>query len=170
MSTQQINVADLAAKIQRLEDIEAIKWQITRYAQGADDGNNINIMLPLFADDIVFEAEGLGRFDGKAAVREMLLGSPAFIRRTLHYMVSPAIDVAKDGRTARAFWYLWETAEMPKTQGGEWEPVWIGGTYETELVKAEGQWKFTKVTLRLKMVSPYAEGWVKTPIRPFASR
>ena len=168
MSAPPEQLAELAAKLQRLEDIEAIKWLITRYAQGADDGNDINVMLPLFTDDIVFAAEGLGRFEGKAAVREMLLGSPAFIRRTLHYMVSPAINIAKEGQTAQAFWYLWETAEMPKAQGGEWEPVWIGGTYETELVKTREQWQLRKVTLKLKLVSPYADGWVKTPVRSFA--
>jgi hypothetical protein len=173
MSSQ---LEELAAKIQRLEDIEAIKWLITRYAQGADEGNNIDIMLPLFTEDVVWEAKGLGRYEGKAAVREMLLGSPAFIRGTIHYMVSPAIEIAKDGRKAQAFWYLWETAEMPKGlpkglpkgQSEEWEAVWIGGTYETELIKVEGQWKFKQVALKLKMASPYGDGWAKTPLRPFS--
>ena len=50
-----IDVQQLAARVQRLEDIEAIKLLIVRYAQGADRGNDTDIMLPLFADDGVWD-------------------------------------------------------------------------------------------------------------------
>ena len=84
--------SDLATRVQRLEDIEAIKWMIVRYAQGADQHNNVDIMLPLFADDAVWDAgERFGRYEGKQAIYEFLKGSGSFIGWTLHYMVSPAI-------------------------------------------------------------------------------
>jgi hypothetical protein len=170
MSTDRVDLTELAARVNRLEDIEAIKNLLARFAQGADDGNNLEIMLPLFSDDVVFEIDNMDRLDGKAAIAEMLRGSPAFIRRTLHYMISPAIEPAEDGRTARATWYLWETAEMPQAQTKDWEAVWIGGTYDAELVKTAAGWKFARLRLRPKIMSPYSEGWVKTPIRPFVRR
>ena len=133
---------DLAARIRRLEDIEAIKWMIVRYAQGADQHNNVDIMLPLFADDAVWDAgERFGRYEGKQAIYEFLKSSGSFIGWTLHYMVSPAIKIAEDGKTAQAFWYLWETANMPSAQTQESEAMWIGGTYDTELAKENGEWK-----------------------------
>ena len=157
---------DLAARIQRLEDIEAIKWMIVRYAQGADQHNNVDIMLPLFADDAVWDAgERFGRYEGKQAIYEFLKGSGSFIGWTLHYMVSPAIKIAEDGKTAQAFWYLWETANMPSAQTQESEAMWIGGTYDTELAKENGEWKFTKVNLRVKLLAPYTEGWAKKQVR-----
>ena len=69
MSQTQENRDDLATRVQRLEDIEAIKWMITRYAQGADQYNNPDILLPLFADDAVWDAgERFGRYEGKQAI------------------------------------------------------------------------------------------------------
>lgn len=168
MTTNQIDLEELAARVRRLEDIEAIKNLLARYAQGADDGNNVEIMLPLFSDDVVFEIDNMDRFEGKAAIGEMLCGSPAFIRNTLHYMISPAIDPAADGLTAHASWYLWETAEMPQVQAPDWEAVWIGGTYEADLVKTKAGWKISRLRLRPKIMSPYGDGWVKTRIRSFA--
>jgi len=157
---------DLTARIQRLEDIEAIKWMIVRYAQGADQHNNVDIMLPLFADDAVWDAgERFGRYEGKPAIYEFLKGSGSFIGWTLHYMVSPAIKIADDGNTAQAFWYLWETANIPHQQTREPEATWIGGTYDTELARVDGEWKFTKVNLRVKLLAPYTEGWAKKQVR-----
>jgi hypothetical protein len=156
---------DLAVRIQRLEDIEAIRWLIVRYAQGADEGNNVDMMLPLFAEDAVWDAgERFGRYEGRAAIREFLSGSSSFIGWTLHYMVSPAIQIAEDCQTARAFWYLWETANMPNPTTREPEAMWIGGTYDTTLAKENGQWKFKFVNLKIKLLSPYTEGWARKQI------
>ncbi len=153
----------LAARVQRLEDVEAIKLLLTRYAQGADRGNDVDIMVPLFAPDGVWDGgERFGRYAGREAIREFLAGSQAFIGWTLHYMVSPSVEVADDGRSAQAFWYLWETATMPDPKGGAPEAFWIGGTYDSDLVKlTSGDWKFKRLALQLKLLSPYSEGWAK---------
>ncbi len=44
-------------------------------------------------------------------------------------------------------------------QAVDWEPVWIGGTYDTELAKTRESWKFTKVMLRPRIMSPFSDGW-----------
>jgi len=166
MSQQSETHDNLAARIQRLEDIEAIKWMIVRYAQGADQNNNPDILMPLFADDAVWDAgERFGRHVGKQAIHDFLQGSGSFIGWTLHYMVSPAIKITEDGRTAQAFWYLWETANMPHAQTHEPEAMWIGGTYDTELAKEHGEWKFKKVNLHIKLLTPYTEGWAKKQVK-----
>jgi len=43
--------------------------------------------------------------------------------------------------------------------------MWIGGTYDTTLAKEKGQWKFKQVNLKIKLLSPYSEGWAKKPVR-----
>lgn len=166
MNQHQERKDDLAARVQRLEDIEAIRDIIVRYAQGADRNNDVDILMPLFADDAVWDAgERFGRYEGKEAIRQFLLGSHSFIGWTLHYMVSPAIKIADDGKMAQAFWYLWETANMPNATTHEPEAVWIGGTYDTTLAKENGQWKFTYVNLQIKLLTPYTEGWAKKQVR-----
>ena len=165
MSKHSESRGDLAARIQRLEDIEAVKWLIVQYARGADRHNDVDIMLPLFADDAIWDAgERFGRYEGKEAIRQFLLGSCSFIGWTLHYMVSPAVKIADDGKTAQAFWYLWETANMPNAATHEPEAMWIGGTYDTTLVKEDGEWKFKYVNLNIRLLSPYTEGWAKRQI------
>lgn len=131
-----VDLARLAARLQRLEDVEAIKRLIVRYAQGADRGNDVNVMPPLFTEDAVWDGgERFGAHLGKQAIREFLSQSGAFIGWTLHYMVSPDLVVAPDGQIATAFWHLWETANMQDQASGRDEAFWIGGTYDGEAVK-----------------------------------
>lgn len=162
-SSPVTDLAQLAARLQRLEDAEAIKRLIVRYAQGADRGNDVDVMLPLFTEDAVWDGgERFGVHAGKPAIREFLSQSGAFIGWTLHYMVSPDVVVARDGQTATAFWYLWETANMPDQASGRAEAFWIGGTYDGEAVKlADGSWRFSRLALNLKLLSPYREGWAE---------
>ena len=77
-------------------------------------------------------------------------------------MAPPAVDVATGGKTAKAFWYLPETANMSDPDTREPEATWIGRTYEADLVKeTEGEWKFTYLHLNQKLMSLYTEGWSK---------
>jgi hypothetical protein len=153
---------ELSARLQRFEDIEAIKRLKARYAECADRGKNL---MELCADDIVWDGgERFGRHVGKQAFREFGQRNAKVITWTLHYMIPSEIEVSDDGESARGAWYLWELAIMPKADG-EAEAVWIGGTYEDTFVKEQGRWKFKTVTLRLDVLSPYGDGWVKTRFR-----
>jgi uncharacterized protein (TIGR02246 family) len=153
----------LAARIQRLEDIEAIKQLIARYAQASDRHNDPDLMLPLFTEDGVLDVgSGYGRYQGHEALRKFFLEAPKIISWSLHYNISPVIEISEDGQTAHAFWYLWELANMPDQKTGEQVPVWIAGTYTSDVVKrGDGQWRFKQVRLRMELISPYSEGWVK---------
>jgi hypothetical protein len=153
------DLENLAKRIQRLEDIEAIKYLLVRYAQGSDHKNDPDVMVPLFTE--------YGTFDGHKAIREFLEGAPGIIDWSLHYMISPLIQVAEDGQTADVFCYLWEIANMPDGKGGL-EPVFIGGTYKNDAVRLpNGEWRFKYVRFRMEIMSPYSQGWVKKPFHDF---
>ena len=128
-----------------------------------DRGNDVNVMLPLFTEDAAWDGDArFGVHAGKPAIREFLSQSGTFIGWTLHYMVSPDVVVAPDGQTATTFWYLWETANMPDRASGRAEAFWVGGTYDGEAVKlADGSWRFSRLALNLKLLSPYREGWAE---------
>jgi len=161
--TREESLESLAARIQRLEDIKAINDLIARYAKASDKNNDPNLMLPLFTEDGALDVgSGYGRFEGHEVLREFFLGTPKIISWSLHYNISPLVELNNDGRTARAFWYLWELANMPDPASGEQIPVWIGGTYTSDVVKQDdGQWKFKEIRLQMELMSPYSEGWVK---------
>lgn len=168
---QAVSLESLAARIQRLEDIEAIRQLITRYAQASDKHNDPDLMLPLFAADGALDVgSGFGRFQGHEVLREFFLKAPQIISWSLHYNVAPLIEIDEGGRTGHAFWYLWELANMPDLKTSEQVPVWIAGTYTSDIVKQEdGQWRFKEVRLRMELMSPYSEGWVKKPWHDLAS-
>ena len=159
---------DLETRVQRLEDIEEIKNLFVFYAQGSDDQNDPDVMVPLFTEDGVFEiGKGYGTYVGHAEIRKFLEGAPNIINWSLHYLISPHVVLSDDGKSADVFVYLWELANM-RNKNGELEPMLIGGTYQNEAVKLEsGEWKFSKVHLDMEIMSPFYEGWVKKPFHDF---
>jgi hypothetical protein len=164
-SKSRSELDDLAARVQRMEDLVAIEQLLVRYAKAADKNNDSELMLPLFTPDGVLDVgSGYGRFEGHKALADFFKGTSGIISWSLHYNISPDITVAPGGKHATAFWYLWELANMPDpTSGGE-VAVWIGGTYTSDLVKeGDGQWRFKEIRLKMEIMSPYSEGWVKKP-------
>ena len=105
-------------RLQRLEDIEAIKQLIARYATAADHNADPAMMAPCFTEDAVWNCKGIGRWEGRDSIvsglREV---STTQLSWALHYMTQPIIEVADDGRSATGEYYLWELA---KAGAGGW--------------------------------------------------
>ncbi|MBT6442917.1 MAG: nuclear transport factor 2 family protein [Alphaproteobacteria bacterium] len=164
------NMADLAARVQRLEDIEDIKKLIAAYAKAVDHNGDPAMLEPLFSEAGSWNCEGIGGWQGKdelvAGLREVCTTT---IPWALHYMTQPSIEVAPDGQTAQGEYYLWELGKFAPDDGGGTEDTWIGGWYETSFVKAAGgNWQFGHMELRLKLNSPaHLADW-KTPIPPYS--
>jgi CDGSH-type Zn-finger protein len=166
MSTeaQQIEqlLLDIKRRVERLEDLEDIKGLIVSYARACDRGNDPDLLMPLFAEDSRWECNGFGAYSGRrtvAAALKAIAGEK--IWWSLHYMISPLIEIDTTNNTATAFWYLWESATVPNADTGQAESHWIGGTYDSILTKVDGKWLFRKLVLSLNIASPYSEGWVK---------
>jgi hypothetical protein len=157
-------LAELKARLQRLESAEAIRDLITTYAQGADAGNDVAVLRPLYTDDAVWESPGFGRFEGGDAIANMQQRMAAErLAWTLHYMVSPKINVAASLAEAKASWYLWQLATLVDGAGDSGTPHWIGGLYDARLRCSAGLWKFAYINLDVRMVTPYHQGWVEAP-------
>lgn len=154
----------LKARLQRLETAEAIRDLIAVYAQGADAGNDVAVLRPLYTDDAVWESPGFGRFEGGDAIADMQRRMAAErLAWTLHYMVSPRIKVADAGVEAAANWYLWQLATLIDGTGSTGQPHWIGGFYQAQCRCDRGVWKFAYISLDVRMLTPYHEGWVRAP-------
>lgn len=167
MSKELEEVKSLLERIDRklthLEDVEAIQHLIVRYARGCDRGNDPDMIGPLFTEDGSWECKGFGRYESREKVARGLHGiAGEKIWWSLHYMISPLIDIDESGEYAKVFWYLWESATVPNPDTDEAEAHWIGGTYDVECVKQDGQWLFKSMELKLNMVSPYGDGWVES--------
>ena len=120
-------------RLQRLEDIEAIKQMHLEYTY-ALMAMQYDRMLDCYAEDGVLELGGLNTAKGRQEIDGIFRNVMAK-HSTLkdgHIISQPVITV--DGETARGHWLLFIFPPEPK---GEW----IQGREETEYVKVDGRWK-----------------------------
>jgi len=101
-------------RLQALEDAEAIRTLKSRYAALCDDNYDADRIAALFAEDATWESPGLGRFEGRDAIRRFFRSAAGIFSFAIHYSLNGQIYV--DGDVARAQWYLF----MPCTVTRGW--------------------------------------------------
>lgn len=148
----------LELRLRRLEACEAIRKLIALYAIGADRKNDPAVLAPLFSADAVWEADGVAHLTGCQAISRGLSDlANQFVTWSLHYMVSPLIDIEDDALSARCRWYLWELCTM--NQNGTAADTWYGGWYDSKLSVHDGVWLFDWVRLDPRIASANEEPW-----------
>lgn len=151
--------SELLQRLARVEAGEAIRNLVGCYAEAADLRNDPVIMATLFVDDAQWQCEGFGCFHGRDEItRELARVARDRILWSLHVMGQPSIEWAPEGDRARVRWVLWEMANLKSAQG-ETRDHWIGGRYDSEAQLTPQGWRFTYVTLRIDLLSPYIEGF-----------
>jgi hypothetical protein len=157
-------LSDLDHQVSRLEDVAEIKNLQATYGYYLatllwDD------LADKFARDGTIEIALRGVYVGKAAVRRNLnlYGQQGLDQGVLHnhMQFQPVIDVAEDGRTARIRSRAFSMMGNAGRAGN-----WMGGVYENELVKEDGEWKFQKDQVMNTYFAPYDVGWKDLPARP----
>lgn len=145
-------MSDLETRLQRLEDIEALRQLKARYARTLDQGLRGDESFPengfieLFHADAVWEANIHGRHEGRDAIREFFANVTGGVSFALHFMVDPWIEIADDGSTAVGRWYGLETLTI------DGRAVWIAGAYTDEFVRSEDGWLITSVTSAIDFI------------------
>ena len=155
----------LSRRIARLEAVVAVTQLVGHYARGADRRNDPVIMAPLFSRDAVWEARGFGSYRGRDVIAAELarIGEEQIVW-TLHYMVSPLVEINDDLCTGTCRWYLWELAQVRQDGAEHALPAahWIGGWYESSVVLEDGQWRFARVLLDLQLMHRHDANWMPT--------
>jgi hypothetical protein len=152
----------LLARVQVLEDIEAIRKLKATYCYlcdaGLEDERNRNQLIAHFTDNakVDFGMGPASTFEGKAGL-EIFFGQvvPSGVSFCMHMVHNPIIDVTGDRATGK--WYY----EAPTTDASTNRAQWMAGTYEEEYVRENGEWKFASIKTKWKYISPYDEGWAK---------
>src|SRR5215510_11082157 len=97
--SESARLAQLEQRVQALEDVNAIRHLKARYAAYCDDQYNPDGLAALFTEDAVWESQGLGRFEGREAIRAFFRGASQLFTFAIHYSLNGQIDV--QGDTAR---------------------------------------------------------------------
>ncbi len=129
----------LAAKIQRLDDIEEIRTLLVNYGRHLD-AHDFKAYGQLFAKDGEWIG-GFGSVKGPAAIEAFMeknIGAPGKPGGTYHVLSNFIIDVNGDTATA---WSRWNFV----TPGPDKKPaIAQGGHYEDKLIRENGHWKFNR--------------------------
>lgn len=130
----------LEERIQRLEDIEAIRYLQAKY-QRCLDTRDFNGVAECFADDVV-SAYGNGEmsFEGKEKVVGFLMNSMSVDMPSAHMIHGGEVDIIDD-KKAKAKWYLqdflWVKQHKINIEGA--------AIYENTYEKIDGCWKIKTI-------------------------
>ena len=150
--------ADLARRIARLEDADAIERLQNAYGF-CSAKRQWDEVAKLFGKDARLEIAQRGVYVGPERIRRALeLDGPQGLQRgdfNDHIQYQQVTHVATDGRTARA-----RVRELALTGAlGQWAHVG-GGTQENEYVKEDGVWKFRSLHQYVRFLADYEKGWI----------
>jgi ketosteroid isomerase-like protein len=154
-SDLRARLESLETRVQTLEDTDAIRNLKARYAELCDDHYNPDGIAKLFVEDAVWESGGLGRFEGRDAIRGFFRGASEIFTFAIHYSLNPQIEV--NGDTAKARWYLF----MPCTVGDGDQAMWRAGIDDEEYVRVDGRWMFKSKKSTSVFSTPFEAGWAK---------
>ena len=143
------NNAALAARLQRLEDIEEIRTLLLDYGRFLD-ARDLKSYSALFAKDGEWVG-GFGSAQGPAGIlafMEKNLGTGPNRTNTFHILSNFEIDVKGDTATA---WSRWTFV----TPGPDGKPaISQAGRYDDILVRENGRWRFKRRTASNDIPTP----------------
>ena len=155
---------DLEARIRRIEDIHEITNLQALYSFHIDN-SKIDDLVELFADKFTWQVgfDEMLKIESKPKLARFLTKSSQQTPMMRHQPMTPYIEVDSDKATG--IWYL--TGMMTSiTSRGE-EARWVQGRYDNEYVRINGVWKFSRLYFKYNFLTPYDDGWVKTPSAAF---
>jgi hypothetical protein len=154
-------LADLEARTQRIEDINAIKRLQRAYGYYLDEGR-WDDAADLFAEDASLEIGFDGVYRGRSRIKDYFraLGNgkqgltPGQLNE--HLQLMPVITMLPGGQQAKGTW----RAVILSGQLGR-DAYWGEGPYENLYVKQDGVWKIAGLHWFQTLWVPYEGGWQK---------
>ena len=146
----------LERRLRVLEDAEAIRNLKARYAALCDRQYDADRIAMLFTEDATWNSPGLGRFEGREAIRNFFRGASEIFSFAIHYSLNGQIEVSGD--TARASWYLF----MPCTLAAGNRAMWRASIDHETYARVDGIWMFSAKRSEPLMNVPFETGWGET--------
>lgn len=154
----------LEARIRKVEDYQEIANIQARYSFFVDEAK-IDDLIDLFAEDFIWEVgfDRMTSFTSKpklSAFLKQFNGAAVMMR---HLPVTPCIEV--DGDEATGMWYLF--GMVTSSVDGKEVANWVQGTYKNAYRRVDGKWFISHLHFKYNFMTPFEDGWVKTPIAQF---
>ena len=143
-------------RLQVREDAGAIRNPKARYAALCDQRYGTDATAALFTEGALWASLGLGRFEGREAIRSFFRGASEIFSFAIHYSLNGQIEVDRD--TARARWYLF----MPCTVAFGNRARWRASIDHETYARVDGTWMFRHKRSEPLMNAPFETGWAET--------
>lgn len=154
----------IESRVQKLEDMEAIKTLKYTYATILDEGYDPDRVAALFTPDGLWSITGVG---GTARGTEAIKAHSRNLGKDIiwgqHNMFAPIITVADDGESAVGTFYLICLLTMRADTPQGREAYILAGKYKDKFVKVAGKWLFSELVGHIDQSAPWSDGWVKNP-------
>jgi len=139
MDDRDAVLADLTARVQRLEDEREITRVLTRYGFAVDLGD-ADATAALYTPDTVIDLGATSEFHGTAGARQLVLDErhQAIVGRCAHTMGPFVIDVDVTGDRATASGYVRVYISDPDMRNPR---LWRIGYTRLELVRVDRTWQ-----------------------------
>lgn len=166
--TESASMAEVVARLTRLEDIKAIEELKYTYAGFCDAGYNPEGIANLFVEDGRWVVDGEGAtLTGREEIKAHFAALSERITWALHYMIAPNIQIDPFGDRATGTFYLLCLCTIERTDdANEKDAVILTINYRDTFVKRDGKWYFEELIGLTHQVSDWEQGWVKQPFRP----
>lgn len=157
---------DLEQRVQRLEDIEAIKQLKALYCEICDDNHDPDRIITIFTEDAIWEGKGIARAEGHAEIHALFSRFAKMMDFTQHMTMNPRIEV--QGDTATGTWYFFgpfrfraaQDAASPDQAQSEAQAKWQASRYHETYRREAGGWKIAHLQIRRPSMSvDYQTGW-----------
>jgi hypothetical protein len=166
-------VEKLEARLQKTEDIEAIKKLQRAYGYYLEHWQEDELSgLFSHSPEVSLEINDGGLYKGFEAVKNSFNFADHYTAydgakkppgEFLHILIpiSGIVDVDPAGKTAKGRWYGFGL--VAQKRAGKLRAIISCGIWENKYVKEDGIWKILKLFWATTIASPLEEGWVKTP-------
>ena len=146
---------DLAMRIQRLEDMEAIRALKLRYCSACDDKYDADAITACFTEDAIWDAGTFGRNEGRAEIHAYFSSVNDVISFAIHQVLNGGVDAQGDSGTGQ--WYLMQPMVMKETN----KAYWLCAVYNEEYKKVDGEWFIHRLKLNIRALTPYDKGFAE---------
>jgi hypothetical protein len=167
-------------EIERLRAVTEIQNVMGRYEYLENAGLPIIELFAMKTPGVSAHIEGIYNWDGPEAVRKYMGPDGLWARMqkaldpkgrmVVHTLTTPVIEVAQDGKTAKAVW-MSPGLETHRAEG-KFAARWAWVKYACDFVKEDGKWKIWHFHLYTPIIMcDYYQSWVDTPtFRPGGER
>ena len=146
----------ISARLQILEDIEAIKQLKARYCAFCDDDYDPDGIASLFTENGTWDGgTTFGRCEGRDGIKRHFTGATKRVSIARHQVMNPIIEV--DGDSATGQWYLFQ----PCTDAPSNTALWLAATYHDTYRRADGNWLFETVEIDVDFFTRFDRGWAE---------